>query len=163
MEYPVVKVAFSELSGIDYEKINPAIYEISWDGILLEFFVNVKKELKKAVVFGTGDIDRTKKSIPEFQRISWTNRIAATTIYYSDPTLHLTDTDGLMWCYGRRDDWYIERIAIVLLKILDTLSIDISATLFYGSSGGGFTSICLATLLGGRATVINPQLILTHF
>ena len=164
MEYPVVKINISELDKTDFQKTNPAVYAISWDDIQLEFLVNRKLGNAKAVIFGTGHFDRSIwGEIPYFARHSWANKLDATCIYYADPSIHLTPALSLLWCYGRNDDWYLERIAVALLKILNRLGIRVSDTLFYGSSGGGFTAIALATLLGSRATAINPQLLLENY
>ena len=164
MEYPVIRIAASQLDFFEFDAgYGPAIYEVQWNGIQFEFLIHWKKEWSGAVVFGNGAVDRKESTLPVFQRNSWNPQIHATTIYYTDPTMRMTDTAGLLWCYGNNDDWYLERIARLLVKILDRLEISLSKTLFFGSSMGGFTSIALATLLGGRAMAINPQLIVPNF
>ena len=60
------------------------------------------------------------------------------------------------------DRWYLEQIAVLLGRILEKLDIPISNTLFYGSSAGGYMSMCLAAMLRSRVTVINPQFIVEN-
>ena len=156
MIYPVIKITIDDIKNTDFTTVNPAIYEIFVRGYKYEILVNVKNNYKKAVVFGTGAVDRSK-SLPRFNRCSWADDIDATCIYYSDPTLYKTEQVRLCWCYGDNSDWCLKTIAHLITKILVNLSISLDNTLFFGSSGGGFTAMALATILRGRATVINPQ------
>ena len=95
--------------------------------------------------------------MPVFHRISWAKEIPCTAIYYFDPTCYLGDLSA-GYGYGTNDRWYLKQIAVLIERILNKLDIPLTNTLFYGSSVGGFTSICLAAMLHSRATVINPRL-----
>lgn len=163
MVYPEMEVTFYDLKNIDLGQIvEPTILKIHWDGAQFDFLLSIKKSSDKAVVFGTGDFDRTKRELPFFYRNSWTDDIDCNTIFYSDPTLYLTDKTGICWCYGTKERWYLKEIAVILKMMFEKLHVDIKDTLFFGSSGGGYTAICLATLLRGKATVINPQFIVEN-
>lgn len=163
MNYPMVSIEEKDLEGINF-KTEPRIYNIFWDGIRFPFLISRKENINRAVVIGTGHYDRKKyKDEVVFNRHSWANDIRATCIYYADPTIDLSKDDCLFWGYGRNEDWYLERVGRLLMRILGRMSIRIEDTLFFGSSGGGFTAIALATILRGRAFAINPQLICTNF
>lgn len=163
MVYPVVKIKREDIINKNFITLNSAIYEIEDKEVKYEFLINYKSNLNSAVIFGTGDINRETKPLPCFDRHSWSSDINATCIFYADPTLYKTIETGLCWCYGTNDNWYLKNIADYLELMLNALEIPINNTLFFGSSGGGFTAMALATLLHGRATVINPQFIIENF
>ena len=131
MVYPVVKVEHQDLKSLDFDAVNPAIYEIMWDGVKYEMLINHRKDSNRAVVFGTGAVavgnGKQRYPLPYFTRCSWADLIDATCIYYQDPTLYLSETCTLTWGYGVNQDWYLERIAFLLKEILEII----------GSGGGG--------------------------
>ena len=69
----------------------------------------------------------------------------------------------LGWGYGTNDRWWLKDIAVLLQRILEKLNIRLEDTLFYGSSGGGFTAMLLASMFRSRASVINPQFIVENY
>lgn len=161
--YSTKKIRYEDLKNESFHVSEPIIYEILWDGVKFEFLINYKENSKQAVVFGTGDVGNSlRSSWPRFDRNTWAKDIKASAIYYFDPTVYLGDT-SLGWGYGTEKRWYIENIAVLILQIFEKWDVTIENTLFYGSSAGGYTAILLATLLHGKATVINPQLIILNF
>ncbi len=163
MVFPVVTIQFKDLLKTDFNKPEATIYEIMWDSVKYELLISYKENSENAVIFGGGDVDREKRVIPQFPRNSWRETIGCSSIYYSDPTLYKSDTVGLCWCYGTNDCWYLERIAFLVYTILKKWNISTQSALFYGSSGGGFTAMMLATLLGSNASSINPQIFIESF
>lgn len=163
MAFPVVTIQFKDLLKTDFNKPEATIYEILWDGVKYELLINYKENSKNAVIFGAGDVNSETKTIPQFSRNTWHDAIGCSAIYYSDPTLYKSDTVGLCWCYGTNDCWYLERIAFLVYTILKKWNISTQCALFYGSSGGGFTAMMLATLLGSNASAINPQVFIQNF
>lgn len=158
--YPTKFLAYEQLEGEHFFSPNGMIYDILWNGVHFSFFVHNHPGSSNAVIFGSGALGQHRK--PHFDRISWSTEIAATTIYYFDPTLYLADI-SIGWGYGTNDRWYLADIAALLKKILEKLNIPVSNTLFYGSSAGGFMSMGLAAMFHSRATVINPQFIVENF
>ena len=158
--YRTKSISYEELDTENFRSTEDVIYDILWDGVHFEFFIHYKPDSAYAVIFGNGGLNRTKKNttpMPFFHRISWASRIPGTAIYYFDPTLYLGDLLA-GYGYGTNDRWYLKQIAVLIDRILNKLNIPLTNTLFYGSSVGGFTSICLAAMLHSRATVINPRL-----
>lgn len=161
--YSTKKIRYEDLKNEPFRESEPIIYEILWDEVKFEFLINYKESSNQAVVFGTGDVGNVSRSLwPRFDRNTWAKDIKANAIYYFDPTVYLGDT-SLGWGYGTEKKWYIENIAVLILEILKKWGITMENTLFYGSSAGGYTAILLAILLHGKATVINPQLIIPNF
>lgn len=163
-EYPTVEVSQKELPDTDFTKMNPAIYEITIQGVKYEILIHYKPESKHAVVLGTPAlVNRPECRLPVFSRRTWSREINATCIYYFDPTLYRSEEITLCWYYGSNDDWYLEKIARIIEVILNAIHVSMENTLFFGSSGGGFSSVELAVLLRGRATVINPQFFVENY
>ena len=158
--YPKKSLSYEEMDEESFVSPEGMIYDILWNGIHYEFYIHNHPGSSNAVIFGSGALRSTQK--PHFNRISWGAEIAATTIYYFDPTLYLGSlTVG--WGYGTNDQWYLANIATLLKKILGKLNIPASNTLFYGSSAGGFMSMGLAAMFHSRATVIHPQFIVENY
>ncbi len=164
MDYKKQSVNYYEIEKESFRCSEPTIYEIMWDGVKFEILINYKKESEYATVFGTGNVNKTlNKELPVFSRRTWMDEFSCTGIWYFDPTLYLKNDLTLAWYYGTNERWYLKDIAELIKIILNKLDIKISNTLFYGSSGGGFSSIMLATMFHGKATVVNPQLDATQY
>lgn len=151
---------YEELEQEDFQAERGIFYDILWDGLHYEFFIQSKPKSTQAIILGTGDVGQHPR--PYFSRISWANEFPCTSIYYSDPASYLPPCT-LGWGYGANDRWYLKDIAVLLQKILEKLNIRLEDTLFYGSSGGGFTAMLLASMFRSRASVINPQFIVENY
>ena len=154
-------IPYERLRAERFRSTESTIYDILWNGVHFEFCIHYKPESTRAVILGTGDVGGAKFR-PHFDRISWAKELPGTAIYYFDPTVYLGEST-LGWGYGTNDRWYLEDMAYLLHTILTKLGISAENTLFYGSSAGGYMSMCLAAMLGSRATVINPQFIVENF
>ncbi len=150
-----MKIAEEEIVKTDFHCSEPTLFEIYRDGVKFEFLI-CYKESDHAVVLGTGNAHRELYALPIMVRHSWAKDFSCTSIFYADPTLYLNDLT-LTWYYGTNKRWYLKEIADILNQILDKLCIKPTDALFFGSSGGGYSSIALATMLRSKATVINPQ------
>lgn len=155
-------VQFFQLGEEDFSPAEPTVYAIDWDGVTYEFLLSRRPESHQAVVLGNGALDRSKHPLPIFQRHSWGKNISCNAIWYFDPTVYRGEAT-LCWCYGDNTRWYLEDIAYLVKMILSKWGISIENTLFFGSSGGGFTSVMMATLLRGKALVFNPQLFIQNY
>jgi len=158
MNYKKKILRFEDIKTISFKQPVPTLYEIFWDDVKFEILVNYKSKSHYATVFGSAAIPLVaKQKMPIFNRMSWMGEISCTGIWYSDPTLYLEEKLTLGWGYGTNQRWYLKDIAHLIRCILANLNIQTKDTLFYGSSGGGFMSMALATMLHSKATVINPQ------
>ena len=158
--YPTISLRYEELDDLVIPPRKSIIYNIAWNGVHYEFLIRHKPESTQALVLGTGAVGEHPR--PYFARNSWAAEFPCTAIYYSDPTSYMGECH-LGWGYGTNQRWYLEDIAILTLRILRKLKIQPEDTLFYGSSGGGFTSMLLASMFHSRATVINPQFIIENY
>lgn len=150
---------YHALDETDFHSEQLIYYRVYWDEMEFQLAVRCPPEADRAVVLSSGDV-LCDEGAP-FHRLSWAEEIPGCAIYYRDPTLAHGEST-LDWGYGTGERWYLEYIAVLIKKILDSLGIALSDTLFFGASGGGFMSILLAAMLRGRATAINPHLALAH-
>lgn len=132
-------------------------------------------EINKLIVFGSGAVALNgPKSIepPIYNRYSWNVNFEESLIFYNDPTRYLSNNIALGWCVGTEKEYYLETISEIIKKIVKNYNNDsyykknikFKDILFYGSSGGGFTSIILSTLIkDSKALVNNSQLIIKNY
>ena len=161
--YHKVHCSYNDLGSFDHFDTNQIFLTVIKDNMPFEFLINLKEESEKLIILGSGAYNPDKMSPPIFHRYSWKDEFDCSTIYYNDPTLYLGKMN-LGWGYGTSEEHYIETIGIILKEITEKLHFKNENILFYGSSGGGFKSMMLATLLkGSRAFVNNPQTIITNY
>ena len=161
MEYEVKKLTIEEFYRESFRPEGPTLYEVHWGGYQYDLLLNYVPGSDRLVAMGSGTVARSKP-LPVFHRISWADRIPVTTVFYADPSLY-TGTLGLYWYYGKREQWLLENIAFLLFWIARKQEVSVDLSCFFGSSGGGYASVVLATLLRSRAAVINPQFILPNY
>ncbi len=162
MKYSKKKIHFEIIEQESFLDSEPFIYEIIKEGVKFEFLVSHRSGSNQTVVFGTADFDKNVKKSPVFDRHSWYPDLSCSGIWYFDPSTYL-DEASLCWGYGTNQRWYLQEIAEILRIILRKWEVGIQDTVFFGSSGSGFTSILLATMFRGKAAVINPQFIVLNF
>lgn len=115
------------------------------------------------LILGSGAIDPQKHSLPVFQRHSWADEIASSTIFYNDPTLYLGNIN-IGWGQGNENHFYLESISAIIEKMTEILNIKPENITFYGSSAGGFSSLFLSGLIkGSTALVNNPQTVVFNY
>ena len=127
-----------------------------------EFLVHIKLT-KNLICLGPSalpDVDYIDrfKGKPMFTRHRWF--FNESTIHYNDNTRYVWDgAVGAGWGIGLPDDYFLENIKNIILKITEFFNIKNEDILFYGSSMGGFTSIQLATMVkDSHAIAENPQI-----
>lgn len=157
-----------QIINIDYEELSA--FEIPLDyrfGLCVnlhdtkyEFLVHFKSNTDKVLCLGSGAMadDSTHDTRrPFFHRHSWT--FDASTIWYNDPTRYLNLESKGSWGVGTADDYFLENIGDIIVKLINRLDLKHENLLFYGSSMGGFTSLQLATMVKGSTALADiPQL-----
>lgn len=150
-------IDFAEVDKLSFDE--PVFLTVEGiGGVPFEFLIYPKDNADKAVIFGSGAFNSDIMSPPIFNRHKWRDDFgSATTIYYNDPTLYLGKLN-LAWGYGDKDRHFLEDIGNILKIILKKLTVSNSNTMFVGSSGGGFTSMILASMFkDSKVFVNNPQ------
>lgn len=85
--------------------------------------------------------------------------------FYNDPTLYLSDEIIIGWGIGEKgENYYLETISKIITEFSESNNIQKNNILFFGSSGGGFTSIQLGTLIKQSTVLVNnAQTILKNY
>lgn len=136
----------------------PAIYKINIDGYYLDLYFNPNVISEKLYVFSPGYLERKKFNHPYFQRMSWLDKINASGLIITDPTLSIHDDIGIAWFQGTKQRFAIPLIVKVIEEFRKHLNVNRNKLLFFGSSAGGFASMMMASLMKGACCVVNnPQ------
>lgn len=127
-----------------------------------EFLVHITS-VEDLICFGPSalpnmDYINRFKGRPMFTRHSW--MFSESTIFYNDNTRYVWDgAVGAGWGIGLPEDYFLENIKDIILKITNFFYIENENIIFYGSSMGGFMSIQLATMVkNSHAIAENPQI-----
>ena len=65
---------------------------------------------------------------------------------------------------GVKNQWYLETLSKIIRKLAKNQNVIEDNILFFGSSGGGFISLCLATLIkNSKVLVNNLQFLLLNY
>lgn len=121
------------------------------NGIKYEFLLNIKSSSNDLICLGPSglqSLDEINKfrDRPMFSRHSW--EFEESILLYNDNTRYAWDDDlGAGWGVGLPDDFFLENIKQIIVRIVRFFNIKNRNILFYGSSMGGFTSIQLATMI----------------
>lgn len=101
---------------------------------------------------------------PFFDRWSWYDYFDENYLVISDP-IHYADAGiQIGWYVGTKDNWYLETISNIVRKIAVNRNVSNNNIMFYGSSGGGFASVGLATLIRDSKVLVNNAqfFVMTH-
>jgi hypothetical protein len=132
-------------------------------GVNLPIYADIK-ESNCLVVFLNGSINRSIKKPPVFQRQSWVRDIPFSSVVVSDKTVELNDTLELAWYLGEPDGNYLRSVVLAILKIRDALCLQNEQIVFYGTSGGGYAGILLASIIRGSSCIAgNAQTDLSKY
>ena len=160
----IIKINISEIKNYNFPENELFGLEILENNVKYEFLIKLRPNNNKLICFGAkGGLDREKRDLPDFPRFSWHNSFQESLIYYADPTFYISKEIKTGWYMGTEDNWYLERIAEIILKIVENFEVENKNILFYGTSVGGFSSIMLATLFKkSTALVGNPQILISN-
>ena len=153
-----IEISYDELKNFKMKEKShkPFILCINKENIKFEFLIKINNS-DKALFLGSGAYNPEKIQLPIFQRKNWIDDFDYNMIYYNDPTLYMGDIT-LGWGYGTKDRYFLEEMNEIIVDILGMLNIKKENSYFYGSSGGGFMSIMLATMCKGSTAIVNnPQ------
>jgi hypothetical protein len=138
--------------------------EVHHNHVKYEFLVRFASDNQKMICFGSGAYDPALIKPPIYRRHSWQDEFEESVIYYNDPTLYLDPELRLGWGMGKNDEWYLLVIADIIRILTNKRKITPENILFFGSSGGGFTAIILATICRDASVIVNnPQIVLENY
>ncbi|WP_150461225.1 hypothetical protein [Nesterenkonia ebinurensis] len=109
-----------------------------------------------------GALDRTKYTIPRFERARQTEQLGTSCLYWADPSLWLDEKLALSWFTGAGSLDLFELLADRSVAVAE--AIGANRVIFTGSSGGGFASLQVsARVPHSAALVFNPQTTVFHY
>jgi hypothetical protein len=111
-------------------------------------------------VMTSGAVDREKFTLPVFNRWTWAGQgeFPGHVLCISDPTLELNDDMKLGWYLGTDKHDATEELCRLIRRFAKTLGIPENRIVFWGSSGGGFAALSMASRIeGSTAVAINAQ------
>ena len=141
---------------VDYLEENTyktGINTIWFNGVPLDFIFQFNAIKKPLFVFFHGAVDQSKTIIPHFVGLSYKRLIEAN-------LLHIADS-SLIHERSLRTGWYLGCSRIQLLEVIKNIVQHLSKffeterIIFFGSSGGGFPSLCLSQMIPGSLSIVN--------
>lgn len=117
-------------------------------------------EKKNLFVLMPSAVNRSKSSIPAFNRWKWAVEgiFPGSVLCISDPTLELHDELELGWLLGTKENCATTALSQFVTKIAEANEIPVENIVTYGSSAGGFSALSLSACIDGSVAVaINAQ------
>ncbi len=127
------------------------------------FYLNYKKN-KKLLVMLPGMTNRSK-GVYDFQRYTWRDSIDdCSLMIFLDPTIKEDNQLSIGWFQGDGNYYALLGVIDIIKDFIKSKKINESDIFFFGSSGGGFSSLQLADIFPfSSIIVINPQIKLKNF
>lgn len=117
-------------------------------------FVNQQSDT--LIVSCHGALPRKTTVLPRFERLRTLLNTKYSSLYFGDPTLHLSEQVGLAWYTGWKELDLYPVLAEWVNKAAEVSGAD--KIVFLGSSGGGFASMQVSSFIpGSMAVPLNPQ------
>ena len=158
----IMEINFDDLVNLELKFDKKIGLIVHWDNVKYDFLLNFKSNNDKLLILGSGALGNRKfdRSRPYIERHSWDFK--QSTIHYNDPTYYVDDHIKGGWGVGTENNYYLEKISVILEILIKKLNLKRKNVLFYGSSAGGFTSLILATLVKGTMSLSDIPQIYVH-
>jgi hypothetical protein len=118
------------------------------------------KEQQRLFVMLSAAVDRAKYRLPVFNRWTWAEmkKFPGHVLCVADPTLELHDEMNLGWYLGTGEHDASEELSRFIRRFAKALGIPEDKIVIWGSSGGGFAALALASRIEkATAVAVNPQ------
>lgn len=118
------------------------------------------KEQQRLFVMLSAAVRRSKHSLPVFNRWTWAERrkFPGHVLCVADPTLELHDDMNLGWYIGTDEHDASEELSMFIRGFAEALGIPEGKIVIWGSSGGGFSALALASHIEkATAVAVNAQ------
>lgn len=122
-------------------------------------YLYIKPNTNRLFVMLNGALTNEKRGLPIYHRYTWHSLFNGSVLYVADPTLLKYKELSLAWYLGDKFTYLMPYLRQLVISIAKQLGLDTHQIITYGSSGGGFASLQLASEIGGNAlsVCINPQ------
>ena len=158
----IISLKIDEIENYDFPLDYPFGLEVIYKETLFYLIIRFSSNNKNFICLGSGAFDRDKYDSngelirpPFFARWSWHKYFDESVISYADPMIFKDEEIKLGWFIGDSDHWYVETLSTIIQKLAKNQEVINDNILFFGSSGGGFVSTCLGTLIKNSEVLIN--------
>ena len=159
----IIKLEFKEIKQYSFPLDKPFGLQIKYGEQLFCFIIKFSSKNNNLICFGPGAHERNINKPPYFDRWSWFSHFEESTLAYADPMFFLDDKLRIGWFTGGKK-WDLKILSEIIQELSRNQRILNDNILFYGSSGGGYVSIALGTLIkNSKVLVNNPQIFLMNF
>lgn len=142
----------------------PARYRFDAGGFRFDLLWRPRPGAGRLFLLFSGAVDRARMDPPVFQRWSWAPHFPGHCLFVADPMLHLDPALALAWDAGTPALDPLAVVAALLERALPVLGLAPADVVAWGSSGGGFAALRMASVLPGAAAVaVNPQTVVTAY
>ncbi|MEE0936120.1 MAG: hypothetical protein U0L42_10680 [Methanobrevibacter sp.] len=167
----IISLDLDEIDDYEFPQDEPFGLEIIYKEALFYLIIKFSSTNKNFICFSPGAFRRDRVSSkgeiiepPHFSRWSWYKFFDETVITSADPTIFWDDEIKIGWMIGDNEHWYLETMSIIISKLAKNQKVINDNILFFGSSGGGFISVCLGTLIkNSKVLVNNSQFSLSNY
>jgi glycosyltransferase involved in cell wall biosynthesis len=164
LPYPEITIDYSELDELKIQNDLMYVLRVVKGGVPYEYLINRRSGNNKLIVFNNGAVVGGNVTVPVFQRHSWASLLKTSSVFCMDPTLYINSSLQFGCGAGKNEDYYLENSSLILKQIIDKMGIQLSNTVIYGTSGGGYLSIIMGIYLKGASVVTdNSQFILANW
>lgn len=128
------------------------------DSLLLSLQYQFTQDKKnKLIVFYPGAFDRTRSTLPKFQRSTYFKWLKYNALSFFDATHYLTDDPAFKsgWFQGTAKIFYADAYAELIAQIAKSRNIENKNILLYATSAGGLPCLKAAAKLPGCNVVIT--------
>ena len=154
----ISQIVEDKFKGVDIGSQTEVSFKGEIGDLPFSAYLFIKPHTNKVFVVLNGALDKKSPAgIPVYQRWSWQTQFPGSVLYITDPTLLKYDTINLAWYIGDQSNRIDIKLANFVRRVADKLKVD--TIIPYGSSGGGFAAIQMASNIGNDcvAIAINPQ------
>ena len=165
-----IKLNFNEISSFEFPLDEPFGLQVTYNDTIYCLVIKFSSKNKNLICTGPGaherDTIRNGELLkpPFFDRWSWYKYFKESFIAYADPMFFYGDKIKIAWLIGTKEHWYLQDLSEIIEELCKNQEIKHSNILFYGSSGGGYTSVVLGTLIKNSQVLINnSQLFIMNY
>ena len=165
-----IKLNFDEISSFEFPLDEPFGLQVTNNDTIHCLVIRFSSKNKNLICTGPGaherDTIRNGELLkpPFFDRWSWYKYFKESFIAYADPMFFYGDKIKIAWLIGTEEHWYLEDLSKIIEELCKNQEIKHNNILFYGSSGGGYTSVVLGTLIRNSQVLINnSQLFIMNY
>ena len=158
----IISLKLEDIETYDFPQDQPFGLEIIENNALFYLIIKFSSTNKNFICMNPGAFDRDRYTSdgeliepPYFSRWSWYRYFDESVIISADPMIFRDKDIKIGWMIGEKNQWYVETLSTIIKKLAINQNVLADNILFFGSSGGGFVSICLATLIKNSKILVN--------